>query len=97
VSGDKKGRGFVVKFEDGWEHTKNERNQIEGPGCVAKHGCSVGVWQGGTNVSLTKMLTDKNFARSDCSTVGAHFPLPYSKVAKEMFGYGELDRSTGSK
>jgi hypothetical protein len=42
-------------------------------------------------------VPDKNFGRSDCSTAGAHFSSPYSKVAKEMFGYGELDRSTGSK
>ena len=32
-------------------------------------------------------VPDKNFAKSDCSTVGAHFSPPYSKVAKEMFGY----------
>jgi hypothetical protein len=42
-------------------------------------------------------VPDKNFGRSDCSTVRAHFSPPYSKVAKEMFGYDELDRSKGSK
>jgi hypothetical protein len=40
-------------------------------------------------------VPDKNFARSDCSTVGTHFSPPYSKVAKEMFGYEELERSRG--
>jgi hypothetical protein len=42
-------------------------------------------------------VPDKNFARSDCSTIEAHFSRPYSKVAKEMFGYNELDRSVRPK
>ncbi len=29
-----------------------------------------------------------NFASSKCATVGAHFSPPYSRVAKEEFGYG---------
>ena len=40
-------------------------------------------------------VPDKNFAQSDCSTVDVHFLPPYSKLAKEMFGYGGLNRSMG--
>ncbi len=42
-------------------------------------------------------VPDKSFAKSDCSTIGAHFSSPYSKVAKEMFGYEELDQARGLK
>ena len=40
-------------------------------------------------------VPDKHFAQSDCSTIGIHFLPLYSKMAKEMFGCEELDRSRG--
>jgi hypothetical protein len=40
-------------------------------------------------------VPDKNFAQSDCSTIGVHFLPLYSKMAKEMFGYGGLNQSMG--
>jgi hypothetical protein len=40
-------------------------------------------------------VPDKHFAQSDCSTIGIHFLPLYSKMAKEMFGYGGLNWSVG--
>jgi hypothetical protein len=31
---------------------------------------------------------NRDFANSNCQTVGVHFTPPYSKIAKEKFGYG---------
>lgn len=42
-------------------------------------------------VRLMRMMYNpkpgKDFARSNCPTVDVHFTPPYSKIAKELFGY----------